>query len=1268
LQEREIPRKKEIRLVRFGTEGEEEPMEVKTAAAAAAIPLVIDQRKTTNLNRELVMRRLNEKRFLLVNNQKLFPPLPPPPIQVEPVELAAPKAKEFAENIQMRVEEAEFENAVNELEDFVFEAENEAAKAASAEDIQQEPVEVGREAAAAPKAKKPRQKKKGKEAEAEAEAETEAEAMEVVVEAAAAAAKGKRKTKKAIEAAAAAAAAQQPVDLTKVVLRDQVVADRLPTEKEKIIVKAPTYYMSNRKKYVQKIAELFHPYRKDLLDTKTAVSCDSVVSSTNDFDPLYHQKIVRDYLNLYTPYRGLLLYHGLGSGKTCTSIAIAEGMKSNKRVYVLTPASLKMNFFSEMKKCGDELYRKKQYWEFVSTEGRPEFVSILAKALSLPPEFIQSNGGAWLINVKKPANFTDLTTEQQTTVDAQLNQMIRTKYIDINYNGIRLKGLDSLSKKGKINPFDNSVVLIDEAHDFVSRVVNNIKNKQSLSYKMYDFLMSATNTKIVLMTGTPIINYPNEIGILFNILRGYIKTWIFTLNKKTSAKLTTEIILEYFERANFKTYDFVEYSGDKLSITRNPFGFINTTSVKKTKKPAATAAAAATKKKRISVKTGGKKNKTKKHAVMRRRRQPPSTPFAEKFTFEKQHIDSEEEAVSTDPYNGDYNPHLGGGGGNEDVFDKYNGVVYDETGNISDPDFEKTIIQILASHDVEATVFKVEKYKALPDNKDEFLATFVNKETDQTKEMNLFQRRILGLSSYFRSAQEELLPSYVKTAENDIFHIVKTEMSDHQFSIYEKIRNMETQKEKNAKKRKKHGDLFNIASSYRVFSRVACNFVFPPEIERPLPDIKSDSDLLNENRLDAIPEGEEDEAAEEEAVAEETTTAKENQELESYTKRIEMAMQQVDIPSEEDPQKKKYLDRDVLDYLTPKMSAVLENLLDVDNVGLHLIYSHFRTIEGIGIMRLILLANGFAEFKIQKKRDDEWEIVENEGDADKPKFMLYTGTETPEEKEILRNVYNGNWDYIPVNMAAKLREKHPNNIYGEIVKIIMITSSGAQGINLKNTRFVHIIEPYWHMVRIEQVIGRARRICSHQELPEELRTVKVFLYISVLSEAQKKDEKNIQFRLYNISRIDNKSIITTDESLFEIASMKQKINNEILRAVKETAMDCQLYASVKKRGEGTSDDDEQLVCYGFNRSIESNQFSSYPSFETDKGVMEELNMRVKKIRGREITINGVVYGMNQDTNDLYDLESYRRAEQTGEQPIRVGKLVNERGQFRIDFV
>ena len=364
------------------------------------------------------------------------------------------------------------------------------------------------------------------------------------------------------------------VDLTTAMIRTQKVVDRLPKEKEKIIVKAPSYYMNNRKIYMQKLTELFRPYQKEILDNQENASCDQG-AKTRDFDLLTHQKIVRDYLNLYTPYRGLLLYHGLGSGKTCTSIAIAEGMKSNKRVFVMTPASLKMNFFSEMKKCGDDLYKKNQYWEFVSIDGNPDYVGILAKSLSLSTNYIHEKGGAWLVNINKESNYETLENEEQKSLDDQLNEMIRAKYTDINYNGMNENKMKLLTGNYTNNPFDNSVVIIDEAHNFVSRVVNKLKQPKSISYRLYDYLMSATNAKIVFLTGTPIINYPNEIAVLYNMLRGYINNYVIPIKWEKKEKLNTDTILNIMDKENIKTYDSIEYTDGKLSITRNPFGFVS---------------------------------------------------------------------------------------------------------------------------------------------------------------------------------------------------------------------------------------------------------------------------------------------------------------------------------------------------------------------------------------------------------------------------------------------------------------------------------------------------------------------------------------------------------------------------------------------------------------------------------------------------------------------------------------------------------------------
>jgi len=904
---------------------------------------------------------------------------------------------------------------------------------------------------------------------------------------------------------------------------------------------------------------------------------------------------------------------------TCTSIAIAEGMKSNKRVFVMTPASLKMNFFSEMKKCGDHLYKKNQFWEFISIDGKPEYVGILSRALSLSTEYIRKNGGAWLVNVQKPANFTELDTEQQTQVDAQLNEMIRTKYTDINYNGLNMNRLKMLTGDFSHNPFDNSVIVIDEAHNFVSRIVNKIKQPKSISYILYDYLMSATNARVVLLSGTPIINYPNEIGILFNILRGYIKTWTIPLSWEKSEKLNTDTVLKMFDAANLRTFDYVDYADNKLIVTRNPFGFVNS-------------------KKRGALK-GTQKIKPGVDAKTRKNM----------ATYEM---------------------------GTHEVFDRYNGVQLDDTGNITDDAFIKTVIQILKVKNgltIREGSIEEKNHKSLPDNSEAFLNMFVNKDTGKTQNINLFQRRILGLTSYFRSAQEQLLPRYVKTEEGDIYYVVKTEMTPHQFGLYEKIRKVEADREKKSKKRKQLAganpeELYKISSTYRIFSRACCNFAFPPGIERPVPVVRSGEEGASDDAIgevdeltfDAVPKALRQDVDVYQNVEDVGEGAAEDGDVNfaNYNKRIEKALTDLD-EKVDGTNESRYLSKAALTMYSPKFAKILENLTDAANEGLHLLYSHFRTIEGIGIMRLILMANGFAEFKLQKV-NDAWEIFEKEEDAGKPRFVLYTGTESPEEKEIIRNVYNGAWDFVPVSIANLLKERAENNNYGEIIKVFMITSSGAEGINLRNTRFVHIVEPYWHMVRVEQVVGRARRICSHQDLPEELRTVKVFLYISTFSEDQKTNEQNIELRIRDISRLDNKTPVTTDESLYEIASIKQRINNEILQAVKETAVDCSLYSALAAKNKS----DEVLVCYGFGK-IESNQFSSYPNLEKDQG--EKGGLDVKKIswKGIKVTFEGADFALNEATNELYDYESYQRAIQYGTDPMLVGRLEKKGGKYKM---
>jgi hypothetical protein len=606
-----------------------------------------------------------------------------------------------------------------------------------------------------------------------------------------------------------------------------------------------------------------------------------------------------------------------------------------------------------------------------------------------------------------------------------------------------------------------------------------------------------------------------------------------------------------------------------------------------------------------------------------------------------------------------------------------------ERGEISDATFIELVTRILKKNNikVQPNSVTVHEYKALPDNLDEFKTYFIQT-NGEMKNPGMFKRRILGLTSYFRSAQESLMPKYSKQNPAD-FQVIKIAMSDFQFGVYEEARIQERKLEKdNAKKKKvkKPGvdDLYdNTVSTYRIFSRAFCNFVFPkPAIARPMPDKKNKigeetdlegaimADKIDEDTLDALSDAEK--ASKDEAVddlddleAENTgpLVAKDTMgataapvEKIAYKDRIQNALKALEKASG------KYLTPEALQVYSPKFLNILENIQDEEHQGIHLIYTQFRALEGIGILKLILEANGFTQFKI-KKVGETWQLAIPEADAGKPTFALYTGTESPEEKEIIRNVLNNAWKYVPETIVRKLKTIAPNNNLGEIIKVLMITSSGAEGISLKNVRYVHITEPYWHPVRIEQVIGRARRICSHQDLPTELRTVTVFLYLMTFSEKQLKSDDTIELRLHDKSRKDDVTPVSTDETLYEIATAKEAIATNILKAVKEASIDCALHLK--------SNASEKLQCFQFG-SNDSEKFAYEPSFaEEQSDAIANKNKKEVTWKAKALELEGVKYALNPKTNEVYDYDSYVNGNpEKVADLIITGKGKDARGELR----
>ena len=153
-----------------------------------------------------------------------------------------------------------------------------------------------------------------------------------------------------------------------------------------------SYILPDRKAFADSVTRIFKNFRaKDIgpfdEEDKNVDLCLARTGPGRELLP--YQKLVRDYLLAETPYRGLLVYHGLGSGKTCSAIAVAESLMSTHQIYVMLPASLQANFKGELRKCGDPFYQEEQHWEVRNIRQQTDIEQ--ARSLGISQKFLDSH-------------------------------------------------------------------------------------------------------------------------------------------------------------------------------------------------------------------------------------------------------------------------------------------------------------------------------------------------------------------------------------------------------------------------------------------------------------------------------------------------------------------------------------------------------------------------------------------------------------------------------------------------------------------------------------------------------------------------------------------------------------------------------------------------------------------------------------------------------------------------------------------------------------
>ena len=170
------------------------------------------------------------------------------------------------------------------------------------------------------------------------------------------------------------------------------------------------------------------------------------------------------------------------------------------------------------------------------------------------------------------------------------------------------------------------------------------------------------------------------------------------------------------------------------------------------------------------------------------------------------------------------------------------------------------------------------------------------------------------------------------------------------------------------------------------------------------------------------------------------------------------------------------------------------------------IYSNFKTYGGIECFIRVLKKHGWKDFK-------------KYGEGIK-RFAIWSGDESIEYKSLVKSTFN-----------------QSKNHDGSKIHLILGSPSIKEGVTLKGLDQIHILEPYWNMSRMLQIIGRGVRYCSHSNLPKNRRYVNIYLYMAKTP--------------------DNRESV--DEYIWKLALYKSKLINKFEKTMKEHAIDCEIF-------------------------------------------------------------------------------------------------------------
>lgn len=468
------------------------------------------------------------------------------------------------------------------------------------------------------------------------------------------------------------------------------------------------------------------------------------------------------------------------------------------------------------------------------------------------------------------------------------------------------------------------------------------------------------------------------------------------------------------------------------------------------------------------------------------------------------------------------------------------------------------------------------------------------------KTKNMFQRRIMGLVSYYIGATPDLYASQTT-------HFIDVTMSKYQTEIYDYFEEVEN------KMAQKKRAMSKSSETYRSYVRQSSNFVFPPIDDvvtgenRPRPS----KFKIGEREMELLLKTKDTDKIKETLTTQSQAYFKMLDRyidtLDSYFQKIYNKDSKTNLNIESDVKNftkyktysewfNKEKDKSELIKEMGKCSCKFTNCIFniVKSTGPVLVYSNYVLMEGLDVFKVYLKFFGFDSYKNSNSKD----------------FLRYGEFHNGISKEVRKDTIKN--------------ETNPENVNGKLIKIVMFSPAGAEGISLANIRQVHIIEPYWHEVRVTQMIGRAIRQCSHKDLPQKERHVDIYRYRSVKHNIRIKETIENQ-KVTRTSELieDPNELKTVDFEIEDLARSKNNLISSFLDSIKEVAIDCELFKNHNMLA-------SKYRCFQFN---EVSLFDKHigPAYKED--ILEDIknsngsnSTKSVTVKVKVIKIKGVIDG------------------------------------------